>query len=229
MVNQSTARIEPVLECRELSAYAVDHLPAVRAAFAGTDVCVLRQAWRAQPDPGFLPATVRAGWRGDSLHLLAEIEDAGIFTRATAHNQRMWELGDVIEIFLQPAGAPGYIELHVTPNNFRLQLRFPDTATLRAAQAENRFEHLFLPSDAFTSRTWTQPEQQRWWVHAEIPAALVGGAPALAGQEQWRFSFSRYDFVPSDGGVILSSSSYHVRPDFHRREEWGTLLFRPGK
>jgi len=169
---------------------------------------------------------VRTGWRENSLRVLAELEDADIFTSATSHNQRMWELGDVLEIFLQPAGSPDYVELHVTPNNRRLQLRFPDTTTLRRAQARNFFDDLILSDGVFHSDTWTQPEKGRWYVHAEIPAALVCGNDGLPVEGEWRFSFSRYDYTRGRQEPVISSTSLHARPDFHRREEWGALFFK---
>jgi len=213
------------LSCCRLPAFDVDNLDAVRAAFAQADGCVMRQAWLAQPEPDFLPATVRTGWRADSLLVFAELEDVDIFCRATAHNQRMWELGDVLEIFLSPENSAAYVEFHVTPNNFRLQLRFPDSATLRQAQAENRFEHLLLPDGVFQSRVWARPENKRWFVLAEIPAAEVCSVTgALVGQK-WRFSFSRYDGFRGRPEPVLSSTSPHPQPDFHRREVWGILNF----
>lgn len=230
----------PQLHCRQLPAFDTDSLDAVRAAFVSAAGCAMRQAWLAKPEPDFTPAVVRAGWRANSLLVFAELEDADIFTRATAHNQRMWELGDVLEIFLSPEKSASYVEFHVTPNNLRLQLRFPDTATLRRAQTENRFDHLMLSDGVFYSRTWAQPENQKWFAFAEISANAVCGAVGvqasvcppdtpkrefqLAGMK-WRFSFSRYDYVRGRGEPMISSTSPHAQPDFHRREEWGTLIF----
>ena len=215
----------PQLECHELPTFNTDKLDEVRAAFAQADGCVMRQAWLAEPEPDFLPATIRTGWRKNSLLVFAELEDAGIFTRATTHNQRMWELGDALEIFLSPENSGIYVEFHVTPNNFRLQLRFPDTATLRRAQAENRFDHLLLPDGVFHSHAWVQPENKKWFAYAEIPAAAVCGADRRLVGMKWRFSFSRYDFIRGRQETIASSTSPHARPDFHQREEWGTLIF----
>jgi hypothetical protein len=215
----------PLLECRELSVFATDNLEAVRAAFGRAYGCKMRQAWLAEPEVDFAPATVRVGWRGGSLLVFAELEDADIFTHATAPNQRMWELGDVLEMFLSPENAAHYVELHVTPNNFRLQLRLPDTPTLRQAQAENCFHHLLLPDGVFRSRVWTQPENKMWFVYAEIPAAIVGGAEKPLAGMKWRASFSRYDCVRGRQEPIYSSTSPHAKLDYHRREEWGALIF----
>lgn len=215
----------PQLNCRPVPAFNLDDLDAARAAFATAESCVMLQPWLAHPEPDFTPAVVRAGRRGGSFLVFAELEDADIFTRATAPNQRMWELGDVLEIFLQPENSPGYVEFHVTPNNLRLQLRFPDADSLRHAQAENCFEHLLLPDGVFASRTWMQPEKKSWFALAEIPAAVVCGADQPLAGTRWRFSFSRYDYIRGRPEPVLSSTSPHALPDFHRCEEWGTLLF----
>ena len=215
----------PQLNCRPLPAFDADKLDAVQTAFARAEGCVLRQAWLAEPEPDFTTAVVRAGWRGNSLLIFAELEDADIFTRASAHNQRMWELGDVLEIFLSPENSARYVEFHVTPNNLRLQLRLPDTTTLRGAQAENRFDHLLLPEGVFHSRAWRQPENNKWFVFAEIPSVAVCGVDRPLAGTKWRFSFSRYDYIHGRAEPMISSTSPHARPDFHRREEWGTLIF----
>lgn len=214
----------PVLRCRQLPAFDVYQLDAVQAAFAEAEVCEMRQAWLAQSDADFAAGAVRAGWRGKFLLVFVELADADIFSRATAHNQRTWELGDVLEIFLSPENSPSYVELHVTPDNFRLQLRIPDTATLRQAQAENRIEHLVLPDGVFQSRTWVRAEMKKWFVYAEIPAPLVALNSRLPAA-RWKFSFSRYDYVRGCTEPIYSSTSPHAWLDYHSREEWGTLTF----
>lgn len=214
------------LECRPLPAWATDDLETVRAAFQGVKGVALRQAWLAKPEEDFTPGVVRAGWRGNSLLLFAELEDADIFTDATADNQRMWELGDTFEMFLQPAGSPGYTELHVTPNNRHLQLRFPDSQTVNRARVENVFDELLLPGAIFHSRTWAQTRE--WFVYAEIPALAVCGADQPLAGTEWRFSFSRYDYVRGRREPIVSSTSPHSAPDFHRQHEWGGLRFVTG-
>ena len=215
----------PSLKCRELPVFEADNLDAMCKAFASATGCELRQAWRAEPEPEFAPAVVRTGWRGNSLLVFAELDDADIFSRATAHNQRMWELGDVLEIFLSPENSASYVEFHVTPNNYRLQLRFPDTATLRRAQAENRFEHLLLLDGVFHSGTWVLPENKKWFALAEIPAAVVGGVDKRIAGMRWKFSFSRYDSTRGRPAPVCSSTSPHAQLDFHRREDWGALIF----
>jgi len=167
---------------------------------------------------------VRVGWRADSLLVFAELTDRDIFTRATAPNQRMWELGDTLEIFLQAAGDPGYSEFHVTPNNLHLQLRFPDADAVQDSR-RNGMDKYLLTGEIFRSQTWVQPELNRWLVLAEIPAAALGLKPAPPAGRRWSFSFSRYDASRDGSPPVISSTSPHTRPDFHRRSEWGELHF----
>ena len=157
--------------------------------------------------------------------LFAELTDHDIFTKATALNQRMWELGDTFEIFLRPAGQAEYVEFHVTPNNQRLQLRIPNTEALRRAQAANVFDQFLLPGNVFHSVTWVQPGNQRWIVHAAIPPSAVCGQARLKAGSRWHFSFSRYDCTRGGGEPVLSSTSPHAAADFHRQQEWGLLNF----
>jgi hypothetical protein len=209
--------------------FDASNLDAVHAAFAAATPCALGQAWRADEEPDFAPGQVRAGWRRDALLLFAELTDRDIFTRATAPNQRMWELGDTFEIFLRPANRPEYVELHVTPNNQRLQLRIPHTEALRRAQAANEFDEFLLRGNVFHSATWVQPEKQKWFVYAAIPAITVCGQDRVNMGSRWLFSFSRYDYTRGGGEPVISSTSPHAEPDFHRQQEWGTLNFATGE
>lgn len=223
-VMQTNSRSGPVLECRPLPDFAAGSLVAVQAAFAGATACALRQAWLAPPDEHFAPAQVRVGWRGSSLFVFAELTDRDIFTRATAANQRMWELGDTLEMFLQSAGDPGYAEFHVTPNNLHLQLAFPDAAAVQDSR-RNGMDKYLLTGEVFCSQTWVQSEQSRWFVFVEIPATALGlNLVSLAGQ-RWHFSFSRYDASRDGGAPVISSTSAHTKPDFHCQSEWGVLDF----
>lgn len=222
--SQNQSPSGPVLACRPLPDFIFGDLAAVQMAFAGAPACELRQSWLAQPDKQFAPATVRVGWRGNSLLVFAELTDRDIFTRATAINQRMWELGDTLEFFLQSSGDPGYSEFHVTPNNLHLQLRFPDSTAVQDSR-RNGMEKYLMTGEVFHSQTWVQSELNRWLVFTEIPASALGlNLISLAGQ-RWYFSFSRYDASRDGSSPVISSTSPHTKPDFHSRSEWGALNF----
>lgn len=216
----------PTIDCARLPIFDEADLEAVRAAFRQATPVVLRQAWLADTEAGFAPAVVRTGWRDDALLVFADLTDADIVSRAAAHNQRFWELGDTFELFLQPAGQTAYVELHVAPPNLRVHARFAGDADGTRPAAADPFGAALRPPDAFGSRTWVRSDLGQWCVLAIVPAATVCGRPAPLDGATWRFSFSRYDHTRGRAAPVISSSSPHAVPAFHRPHEWGVLRFR---
>lgn len=196
-------------------------------AFRGTPASVLRQAWRAEVEPDFSPATVWTGWRDDQLLVFAELHDADIFSWAARPNERLWELGDTFEIFLRPAEQAAYAELQVAPNNQRLQLRYASAAAVEYVRKHNAFGPSLVPESTFQSRTWVHPEIRCWYVLVEIPAASLRDAAGPLPGSTWHFSYGRYDYTRGHAQPVISSSSAHAQLDFHRQAEWGILQFQP--
>ena len=219
----------PTMDCARLPPFDRTDLDDVRRAFAAATPVPLQQAWLAEPEAAFAPAVVRTGWRDDALLVFAELTDEDVFTAAADHNQRFWELGDTFEIFLRPTEQDAYVEFHVAPNNLCLQLRFPDAGWLGRAPKADAFVQALMPAGAFASHAWIRVEAGEWCVLAEIPTASVcerARIRTLAGDE-WRFSFSRYDGTRGREAPVISSTSPHAAPSFHRQQEWGTIRFRP--
>jgi hypothetical protein len=217
---------KPSINCGYLPDFAANDLNAVRAAFQSAQPVTLGQGWRTQLELDFQPATVRTGWRDEALLVFAELKDLDIGSRATGLNQRMWELGDALEIFLRPVEQMAYVEFHVTPNNQRLQLRFPDTAALRQAQQANEFRPFLLGGPVIESAAWVEPENHQWFAFGRIPARAVYDVVRPMRGQKWMFSFSRYDYTTGRPQPVLSSTSpHHTAPDFHDQRDWGVITF----
>jgi hypothetical protein len=145
------------------------------------------------------------------------MEDNDIFNLADGHNQPTWELGDVFEVFAQRQGESDYVEAHVTPENYRLHLRFVGEAVIqRVRSGEDRHSHYFSDPDALLSYTWIHREQNFWRALLKMPFTLLPG-------EAWRLSFCRYD-ATHDAKPIVASTSPHTVADFHRPSEWRLFL-----
>lgn len=215
----------PKILCPQLPAFDASDLAAIQRAFQRVKPCQLLQAWRSEVSPGFAPASVRVGWRDDCLLLLAELSDNDVFSNVSAINQRAWELGDAFEIFLRPAGQITYVQLDIVPNNHRMQLRITSAEALWRAQTTNEFAALTFSGEAFYSGTWIVPEQQKWFAYAAIPARTVCGRAELPIDGHWHFSFGRYDYTRGEFEPVISSTSPHAEPNFHRQQEWGMIHF----
>jgi hypothetical protein len=216
--------LAPEVACEPLPAFNPLDLESVRSAFQSATPISFRQAWLDETEAGFAPATVRLGWHEHSLLVFAELMDADIFNAATGTNQPTWELGDVFEMFLQSVEKESYVELHVTPHNQRLQLRYPGGGAAEFAREMSRLEEFLVPDKMFDSVAWI--ENGKWHVFAEIPALTVCGSDKSIANMQWRFSFGRYDYTRGMKEPVISSTSPHALSDFHRQHEWGMMTFK---
>jgi len=213
------------VKCHRLEAFASANLDEVSQAFQPACQLTFQQPWLEKAEPGFAPGLVRLGWRAETLLVFAELSDADIFTNAVHDHDRLWEVGDCIEIFLRPAGQTAYMEFQIAPNNQRLQLHYPDPAVLKRIRQTDSFESARVPRPAFDSRTWVLPATRRWFVFAEIPAASVCETHRPLAGSRWHFSFGRYDYARGRPLPVISSTSGHPQPDFHRQAEWSLLQF----
>lgn len=211
--------------CLELPKFKTSNLATVREAFAEATRIPMRQGWLPEEEPAFAPGEVFIGWRDASLLVFAELTDVDVFTRARKPNQKLWELGDVFEMFLSVAKQPAYFEFHVAPNNQWLQLRFADATTVDELRRTGDFASCLIRKKAFRSKVWRQPRNKKWYVYAEIPAQVVCETKAAAKRGVWEFSFSRYDYTRRPKRRVISSTSLHRKPNFHARKEWGAMKF----
>lgn len=222
----------PILECRRTAHVPTADWDAARAAFAGAQFAPLRQGWRPAPEDAFRPARVATAWNRRDLLIYAELDDEDIFNAVpeTDFNRMAIHDGDVFEVFVQPSGQDAYFEMHVSPNNQRLQLRLPSPGALQEACATvsdpaellKRFE---VRGPLFESDVCVRPEKRKWEVLMAVPLARLAGNRPVAVGDRWRFSFSRYDHTRPLGVPVLSSTSPHRVLDFHRIEEWGEWVF----
>lgn len=176
----------------------------------------LRQSWLQALEPRFQPTSARMAWSSGDLWIMAEMQDDHARNLSDADQQNAWELGDVFEVFLLPEKSPHYAEIHVTPENRRLGLRFrPGDADWIARGKQRIDQHKTFPLARLTSATW---KTRRGWVAIlRIPWTSLGCRHAVA----FRYSLCRYDASPAHPPV-LSSSSPHKQAAFHRIADWGS-------
>jgi hypothetical protein len=216
----------PFLNVKSLGKANLDSWPELGSVLFDAQIVESQQAWRSDLEPGFRPMRVKTGWTRDALYVHAEIEDADIFNPEKQFNALSFTKGDVFEIFLRPCDQDAYFEFHVTPENQKLQLRFPSAAALAAPRAQPGLPpEWFISHRVVESRVRVDIAAQRWEVAVEIPFDLVCEASQPRRDTRWLFSFSRYDYTRGQESPVLSSTSPHKVLSFHRQEEWGELRF----
>jgi hypothetical protein len=167
-------------------------------------------------------------WDHQYLYFAAEMEDSDLYADVKEPNGMTW-LNDVFELFFKPsADKLAYYEFQVNALNTRLELFFPS----RGAGGFQRFAPagpLGMESAVKLDGTlnhW-QDVDKGWTVEGRIPWTAfraTGGKPAAGAR--WRFALCRYDYSVAFDQPELSSTAPLTRPDFHRYEDYGELVFR---
>lgn len=177
----------------------------------------LARSWSDAVEPAFRPGEVHVRWTHEALLVDALLVDGCVFTIAESDNDRLWELGDLFEIFLRVEGRPDYTELHIAPGNIRLHLALPGPRGYRTPLGPPvPFEEMLVWPVGFESSTALR--ETGWSAHAVIPARVLGKEAFLPG-DRLHVSFCRYDATPGRPPVLSSTTSHPVM-DFHRLDEW---------
>lgn len=176
------------------------------------------QAWLPESEPGFRPASARIDRDSASVRIVADMISDRVGSKASAHGERLWEQGDVLEVFIGDVSGGGYREYQIAPNGFTLSLRYPDISCIGEVRRGTRRLGEFLtdgPPEARAALT-----QGGWQATLVIPVP----APATGtGKRAFRLSCCRYDH--GAGGLpVLSSTSPHPVRDFHRPRDWREIL-----
>ncbi|WP_438480455.1 hypothetical protein [Oleiharenicola lentus] len=182
----------------------------------------LRQHWiSGAANAAFQPGWARVAWSHDAL--VYDVVLSGRTFRNTARrlNELTWELGDVCEIFAEAPEAGHYVEIHITPENQRLQLRFPPDG-IAEVRAGNRKLSEFMVNDSAWVRSATHLSEHQLHVRAAIPATVLG-IPHFASDSVLRTAVCRYDCAATAPRPLLSSTAPLSAPAFHQRDEWSRL------
>ena len=175
------------------------------------------QSWLPECEPGFQPALARIDRLGGQIQLVAEMNAESVKTTASANQQRLWEHGDVLEVFIQGKGSDDYREYQISPNGFTLSLHYPGISSVRAMrEGSRRIEEFFTegPEDAAAFITPTG------WLAILLIALPIQKEGEI---DTIRLSCSRYDYG-SGRPPVLSSTSPHTVRDFHRPEDWREIF-----
>lgn len=184
----------------------------------------LSQPWFEDLEADFRPGEVELHWTPQALVVDAYLTDEHLYTASDADNQRMWELGDVFEVFLQVEGRTDYVELHITPNNTRLHAHKPNALGYDPDTGEwIPVEKWLISPIGFNAQA--KEINGGWHGALQIPPSILGLEAFTPGTEI-RIAFARYDGAP-EREPTLSASAPHALSDtisFHIPEDWHRIV-----
>jgi len=209
-----------ILRCPVIADKAADLTADVPGKYAACRALPLRQHWA-----GALPheagvARIGATTMGLSIHV--RYEDSDIFSTATANQQRMWTLGDVVEVFVKPGRERSdYWEVHVTPNGFLMDLLIPSRAGMQSG--EHTWEEIIAPESGTVFQTHVADGS--WSAELTIPWSAFGLSGSPAPGTTWQFAVCRYNYNGGLDDPELSSTAPLSRRSFHLYEDYDDLTF----
>lgn len=143
-------------------------------------------------------ARVRLAWDSDHLYVFAELEDDDTVATARSDRQTQQTEGDVLELFIGPAGRTWYWELHYTPGPRRAAFFFPSAGRRLGSSIADapRLRHRHAARVEGTLNDW-RDRDARWTAEIAVPwAGLVvdDGADAPPSRGEWRVLLGRYGY-----------------------------------
>jgi hypothetical protein len=181
-----------------------------------------RIAWGT---PGSTTA-FRALWDERGLLVRFDVEDAEPWHTLARHDDRLWE-EEVVEIFLQPAGAAAYGEVEISPGNVTCDVWV--TPNPRSFDGKWNLEGL---ESRVTPRRDEASHTTGWTAIAFLPWAgfARGGVTAAPRpRDRWRFNVFRIERPgghdhPEEGALLLAWSPTGERT-FHVVEAFRGMVF----
>jgi hypothetical protein len=182
------------------------------------------------PRPSHFPKTeVRIAWEPAALHLRFRVEDCYVRARAVRHQESVCR-DSCVEFFFTPGPDPsrgyfnvevncgGTVLFHYQPRPRQGEIEIPRAVCERMVTAHT------LPCQV-------DPEIATpitWEVQYRLPFALLAGYCPVDGpgpRTLWRANFYKCADQTSHPHWLTWAPVDHPRPDFHRPEAFGNLVF----
>lgn len=212
---------------RLTSAPVLEAPPALPAAvLTGWKPLIRHQRQDGPPSGRFNPGWARIGWTPSALVVDFAFTATGACNRARRLNERTYLLGDVGEIFLQWPGSDRYVEIHVTPENQRLQLAWRNEGLEAVRKGKAQLED-FAVADPGWVQSVAQAGPTLWSARTLVPAAVITPAGReFAADDGLLAAICRYDYSGGTPPVLSSTANFQGQP-FHTREAWQRVRLLP--
>jgi hypothetical protein len=210
------------LTCPVVGSEAADLGVEVPEKYATCPPLPLRQHWDGADEMPQEAGVARIGASSAGLSVHVRYEDSDIFSTATANQQRMWQLGDVVEVFVKPGvDRTDYWEVHVTPNAFYMDLHIPSRAGMQSG--EHTWEDIITPE---SGTTYQAKVDDGWWsAELTIPWSAFDEAGVPAAGTVWQVAVCRYNYNGGLEDPELSSTAPLTQRSFHHYEDYTDLAF----
>lgn len=210
--------------CRRLKEGPVDLADECPSPYDICEPLPFRQWWKGEEARPAEGGVARVGYDAHHLRFHVLMTDSDIFSRAERDNDKLWELGDVVEFFMKPGGGrDDYWEVHVSPNDFLMDLRFPSRDKFKSGEIS--WDEVIAPSCGGVKNVLVSADENHWAVEFRMPWTAFGLANAPETKDVWSFAVCRYNYSTATDAPELSSTVKFLECHFHRIEDYAKLRF----
>lgn len=169
------------------------------------------------------PAEVKLAWDDDHFYVGVRCVDSDVLARGERDQMHHYRLGDVLEVFLKPEGAPWYWELYATPAGRRSSFFLPAKRTLTERDCGLR---VAARIDGTLNNSLDR--DIGWTAEMAVPIeGLASPGPPFRPGVRWRILVARYNYGGENPEPELSSAPELSATDFHLLEEYAVLELAP--
>lgn len=173
--------------------------------------------------------TVRFAWDDQFLYLCADFADSDVVTKADQDGLHAYKLGDVCELFLQPAGQPCYWELYVTPSGHQTTFLWPSIHN-HPPSALQKDNHLIVAAQVQGTLNDSRDRDHSWTAQMAVPWSMLKfNGQQFGPHTLWHALVGRYNYSIHLPATELSSVPPVSARNFHLTSEYATLELKEEK
>lgn len=195
------------------------------AAYSELTPLPLRQSWLGPESMPQERAVAYPFRTQEGLAFYVWMQDTCIFTEARKHNEKMWQLGDVVEFFVKPgADRADYWEIHLTPNNLIMDIHIPSREGLLGGSIP--WDQVIAADSGASTTVVCNPALTSWAAGICIPWKAFGSPLPPPSGTLWQAAVCRYNSPGTlEEEPELSSTALLQGRGFHRYEDYHLLRF----
>ena len=165
------------------------------------------------------------------LYVHAERQDDDLVAESDGDQVMLCNFGDVFEIFLKPADANHYWEIHISPKNQKLVLFYPGRGYhfLPSVGPRKKSPLPGLKSSVRLNGTLNRrmDKDRSWSVTVAIPLAeLAAQGIGLKPGSRWKILTARYNYSSHQPNRELTTCPQLKKLNFHAHEEYAELILK---
>jgi len=194
--------------------------------------------WQHVPAYPFFPAgkkcpptvaeggTVHFLWNEDYLFVMADMKDSDLVQESDKDNQHHYASGDVLEIFIRPAGQRCYWEIYATPNNRKTVFFYPSGGRqLPSCLLSNGMTDYQIKVELQGTLNNPADHDRGWRCIAAVPLKELRKQCPLDFNSLWlvqvaRYNYSAYLEETEFSQIGITTSEY---PNYHRFASYAKL------